>query len=853
MQASLFEDLSRQAKPRLKPNVFARLSRFSFRHPVLVILLWLVVLAGAAFVAGSTFQPPQSISFSTGSAAAQSLEKLRSAFPEIENLQTLQLASDDANLLRAKRDELADALVADKTDFALVATPGAGLFYEQYNIYYQPLSDVDARAAYALSLKPLFDALAEAPTTESLTTLVDNVSAALSQGRDSQGLDILFHEAAAAVNSLMAGADDRVDWPKIAGLTWQSAPKQATVIILPTANHSAIARQRLVATVATINKGGKITAALYGAEPPLAASTVDPVHGQRRIAVAVFLAALGCSLVLLAGLGQLPFVITVAMPALCAAATSAAALAMLSRGGWTSFWPAVLSSGLSALVISLRMNFSAAPTDFHAPAPESTVMLAAQRQGLKLLVLALAGLLPWAGWAALRDGAFAPLIGAEVTGAAVAAISTVMLFSALPKLASARLEWRAAEWIVPLHQALFAHKAWPLLRAIAACLLIGLSLSALILAPRALSVTGRALQKQDTVNMLAPSAKAASKIVGSLKSVPEAGSARWIGAFLPPDITEKNAALLTLKSQFARIAPPQPPDVDTLKEQISGLQDSLVAVVEAATQAPELKSSADDLRQSLESLTTKGTDAQVKAFENRMFGGFNRLGNVADGWATEAAPTLASLDPTLTRLFVARNGTQRIEVMPAEGVTAETLAGILEDRGFAVAAASLVEGRILDTFKAASRVLAYTLAGLGIAYCGLLTRQPAKATSAMASVVIALCTMAAIAGFVPVVPDAKTLMMATLAFAFVLTTAAAGFLRGGHYDDHAHHARHGVELLLPALVMAMIAAAAMVLKLTTPGMDLALMAAALMAGSIMIVLVQKPLIEMLQREGGGQG
>jgi hypothetical protein len=360
MRRELFDYITPSAPPpRLQPNVFARVARFSFRYAGFILLLWTMITT--AFLAAGLLSPNplpfKQLAFTSSTPASENLAALNHHFPNIDAMLTLTIANSDPGRLKLAQINLVAALEARKDLFDLVFAPGSGEYYDTHAMLYHATDEVKARVAYAKSLHPLFAALAEAPSTESLATLVSGVSAAIELGRDPQGLDALFVESGKAVQALMEGNNYPVDWTKVAGLNIDAQPKSTMVFAIPKPGANAKALDEISAVLKALKKSGGTVSSLNQATHGIAAE--KPVAPLPRQYAAFAIAAVFIIFTLVALLGQFSLATMVFVPVLVTTTMSFGALRLGWPAEFAQLWPLLLGTGISALQLSTRLSFAA--------------------------------------------------------------------------------------------------------------------------------------------------------------------------------------------------------------------------------------------------------------------------------------------------------------------------------------------------------------------------------------------------------------------------------------------------------------------------------------------------------------
>ena len=411
--------------PRLQANFYAKIARSSYLHATRVILIWVAICS--AVLSASIFNPQKSaratLEFSGADSAAKNLGILDRQFPNLNALMTFTISNPDPEQLKLARLNLIAELETGDAAFALVLTPGAGDYYQNHTIFYYPLEIVKARIDYALSLKPLFVAVAQSPTTESLATLVNEVSASITLGRDPQGLDAMFDESAKAVRSLMEGNDRHVDWSEIAGLNFDPLVKEAVVLALPKLGMNFKAAKIAKAAIAKLSNGAGTEISLRQSK---SVNTNSPAaEGTSRGLPFIALAIIFVGFVLFATIGRLNFALMILLPALVGEIIGLAALNIVYADQLPKLWPVFLGIAICSLQISSRLAFAILETFAVAVSTQSAVMLAFQKQGSGVVWLASLAVLVWCGWFAIAQAPFG-FLAAITIASLVASLSAAL-------------------------------------------------------------------------------------------------------------------------------------------------------------------------------------------------------------------------------------------------------------------------------------------------------------------------------------------------------------------------------------------------------------------------------------------
>ena len=847
MRRSLFDQLRQAgAAPRLKPNLFARIAQFAMHNANAVTLAALFMAALMAWPGYSHFPATMRLDFLGGGQAGKNWSRLQKDFPGIENLATISVAHPDGAKLKQIREDTVAKLKSHTDLFQQVLAPGSGDFYNTYGVYYRKPAELDARVSYAISLKPLFQAVAAAPRGDSLATLVNEVAAAIEQGRDPQGLDILFTEAAASVKALMAGEERAVDWLTVAGLSFNENAQAGMILVWPKPGDVTAANTMINSVAAELRTDPTVSVVIQ--EAPDEMTDLMPPGSQHRTLVVMAFSALLITMVLFALLGQLRLVFIALAPAGLASLAAAASLAYFVPAEWIGFWPVLVAAGALGLVLGLRFTFASLEPLAQRRGIETAVMLAAQKQGQGLVILAVACALPWGAWAAAADGRIIATVPTMIGATIVALLGTFLLQPALFAAWGRRYDWQAREWLAPLHDLLFDNSMWRSTRTVLMALIIPAILLGLWLHPAALEPQPEQNFSNAQVNLLVHSTAEATAAIAKLKDVPNAGAIRWLGAFLPADVEAKQLVLTQLKDAFPKIQPQQPSSVDDLQQQMDTLKESLGNIASAQGARPDLKAAADDLRRSLELFTNTGTEKELLHFENRMFGSFNRLGALGDQLSALEPPGFKNLDPALRSMFQASNGDLRIEVTPLKGTSSLALARDLDLRGFSVAHPAVGKLNNSEQFWRSLSVSSWVGLGLLLISLAITIRNLSGVLAATIVAIIALAGGLAVFLQFQLFLEPDTLLMGTCGVTLLLLIILDSFTKTPITTQPVHPAQHATEGWALTLLLAAGAAPVILLNLQPWSNRVATLLALMIMTTAVVGLFLVPLVRALRRD-----
>ena len=840
---TLFDYEPVEQKPqKLQPNGFAHLARFAFRNAVFILLLWCVVAAIAIFFVSQKIQRSnqQPFEFSSASTPAETLKLLNKNLPNLESLIAISLSNENPEALSSVRDALVSLLENQKDQFEFVFSPGTGDYYESHALLYHSKQDIAARVAYALSLRPLFSALAQAPNTESISTLVSEVSAAIKQGRDPQGLDDLFRQSASSLQALMQNSKQPVDWTVIAGLNIDPAAKSALILVLPKLNQDEKAVIYLKQTLVAL---GEKTATQAKLEQ---ASTVrnearTAAYASGPITLAMSLAFFSALLVLYSVLGGANLVAMISLPTTIGVIISVLIASINMPANVLSLWPVFAGVGFFGLLISTRFVFSGAEAMSENRNLETAIMLAAQKQGIGLLWLTIINLAVWAGFFALwgHQAAFTAAIAA--TGIVSAFCASLTLVPAIARLFGPQFDWPAQGWITPTYEFLFGNRIWVSIRMFLTLIVLAATGAAVFYAPDAFKNMKMQGSENQPVNLIVASSEEAQSLLERLKSVPEASAVRWLGAFLPQDVDEKLAALAPLKDQFPRIGSLNAQTSDDMRDQIATLQDTLREIAALPSTRPELRSAADEFRHSVELLLGTSTNAEIVEIENRLFGRFNNLADRANSLASLEKPNLETLDPHLKLLFQSPDDIYRIEVSPMPGKTNAQLAEIFFKNNFPVAHPSLVEGQRAQDLKSSMIYAATAATVLGLVLMCMSIAEGAGIASSILTSLLLISLFAGVAGLTKLDLQAEYIFGFVALLALLFSISASIYLKAQISVQGAQSALYAVEAWLPAIVTLACIAPVFLLGIDTAKTSAIIFSTAIAAMTAIIGFLLRPL------------
>lgn len=663
------------ARPRLRPNIFARLARYCVARsmPVLLIAAFLMTAAATLAALGTGFDFGRPVEIPVDRAAQAAKARYQAEFPAVASLMVVRVSAEDSTLSQNAAQFIARKLQADEANIEQVFIPGLGAFYDRFSFLYLPPGDINSRVERVKRLKPLFQAIAASPNLAGLSTLVNQVAEAVQKGRSPQGLESLFVQMSDAIKKQVSNKPVPLDWARVAGLRIETKNKEWVAVVQPQAGRLQEARIAIEALTASVLKSRpelKITSDF----PPEAKANTSGSSG-RQIVVCLLLSLLLFLPLVIASLRNLYSIVLFLVPPI-AAITAAFALA--------SFAAPVLDQTIATLlfavllpVLGLSITMAAAlRKPGKAGSGTSLIMLAAQEMGP--LILTLAGMVcaAWLLWSVMGFSSIARLSVIVIFAAFTGSAAALMLVPALASLIS-KPEGEPPANFYDQATAQNLRAIWHKLRPPLTFLLIAASLFCIVFfsslnfsASRIPGVEASSASRglQFTVEGEA----AAAKLVADLQQIPEVGTVRWMGTFMPQQVEQKRKILQDLVGAIPGVSDGAAVGPYDLLENLRGIEAGLRVISDGAGTDDGLRASAHDLRRSLAVLasTSEKPESTAAELERLLFSGFGELTKAADALSRLTAPQLPDLDQNLRALYVADNDRWRVEALPKRLISA---------------------------------------------------------------------------------------------------------------------------------------------------------------------------------------
>jgi len=730
-------------KPRLRPNVFARMARFCFRHGLIIIAAWMALAIPALVfaVTAMQIQIQDQVLVTDNSAVGEEQSRLAAEFPEPSESIVAVIDSKDPKLARSGAERMAARMAEQTNVFRNVFAPGTGRFFDDTGVLYLNEEGVSAMAARIARSGPLFQALSISPNLTGLAVLADQVARVAAEGRSPEVVAALFNDAAKTVQAQVAGQRRDLDWPSLIehGVTIESP--RWYVLSYPMANgdadpaRHAVEEARRLADLTQTEFGGRISVQLTG-RPVLRA--MAPPLDIRVLLLPALLSGIVLLVILGFGLSRFGSVmIVLLMAAITFVIITALALAVLGAFDRVSLTYPVLFSGVISIT-TICLILRAEEAEQCGSGRLAAAMLAAQAMGLPMLAW-LAGIsatgfaLYGSPFVALQKLAIVLAIMSVVIFVAAATLLPAFLSLLKPRFHDETDEDERVHWLDNVMAKPPSYGWWSLRRGLAATLIAVAVLCASLApalhfeSPTEVTRSGtsaaerlfRDLSAQEpsllaSAQILAEAGDPARILVRRLSTLPQVESIRWVETFLPPGEAEKRAILARLQGVFPRstTAVSDIPD-DLLRAEFVKLQDGLQRIAAEPKATPELAQAANELRRSLLLLDGNGiaNPQALRQLERTFFVRLQVLLDRIDRLAHLDPLTVDRLDPAIHRQYVSRTGLWRIEVQPRRPDDIESFAAALRSVTPAAAGAALVQADRLAVMRAAipSYVGAWTL------------------------------------------------------------------------------------------------------------------------------------------------
>jgi hypothetical protein len=636
---------------------------------LIAAFLMTAVVTLAALGTRFDFDHPVAIPIDRANQAARL--RYQADFPAVASLMVVRVSNENSILSQNAAQFIARRLQADKTSIGQVFIPGLGVFYDRFGFLYLPPDDISSRVERVKRLKPLFQAIAASPNLAGLSTLVNQVAEAVQKGRSPQGLESLFVQMSDTIKKQVSNKPVPLDWPRVAGLRVDAKNKEWVVVVQPQPGRLQEARIAIEALTASVLKSRpalKITSDF----PPEAKANATGSSG-RQIVVCLLLSLLLFLPLVIASLRNVYSIVLFLVPPIAAIITAfaVASFAAPVLDQTTATLPfAVL---LPVMGLSIAMA-SALRKPGKAGSGTSLIMLAAHEMGPLLVALAAMVCTTWVLWSVMGFSSIARLSAIVIFAAFAGLAATLILVPAFASLIS-KPEGESPADFYDQATAQNLRAIWHKLRPPLSALLMAASLFCIVFfsslnfsASRNPVVSSAARGLQFTVEGEA----AAARLVADLQQIPEVGTVRWMGTFLPQQVEQKRKILQDLAGTIPGVSDGGAVGPYDLLENLRGIEVGLRVISDGAGTDNGLRASAHELRRSLAVLasTSKTPESTAAELERLLFSGFGELTKTADALSRLTAPQLPDMDQNLRALYVTGGDRWRVEALPKRLISA---------------------------------------------------------------------------------------------------------------------------------------------------------------------------------------
>lgn len=665
------------ARPRLRPNIFARLARYCVARSMAVLLIAAFLMTAAATLAalGTRLDFSRPIEIPIDRAAQSARMRYQAEFPAVASLMVVRVSAEDSTLSQNAAQFMARKLQADKANIGQVFIPGLGAFYDRFGFLYLPPDEISLRVERVKRLKPLFQAIAAAPNLAGLSTLVNEVAEAVQKGRSPQGLESLFVQMSDTIKKQVSNKPIPLDWPRVAGLRVEAKNKEWVVVVQPKASRLQEARIAIEALTASVLKS-RPELKIISDFPPEAKADATRSSG-RQIVVCLLLSLLLFLPLVIASLRNVYSIALFLVPPIAAiaaafAGASFAAPVLDQTLATLAFAPLLPVMGFSIAMVAVLRKPGATGSG------TSLIMLAAHEMGPLLLTLAGMVCTTWLLWTVMGFSSIARLSAIVIFAAFTGLAAALMLVPALASLISKPQGEPPADFYDQA-TAQNLRAIWHKLRPPLTFLLMAASLFCIVFfsslnfsTSRLPGADGEASSASRGLQFTVEGEAAAAKLVADLQQIPEVGTVRWMGTFMPQQVGQKRKILQDLAGTIPGVSDGGAVGPHDLLENLRGIEVGLRVISDGAGTDDGLRASAHELRRSLAVLssTSERPESTAADLERLLFSGFGELAKAADGLSRLTAPQLPDLDQNLRALYVAGGDRWRVEALPKRLISA---------------------------------------------------------------------------------------------------------------------------------------------------------------------------------------
>ncbi len=662
-------------RQRLRPNVYARLARFSAAHGSIIVLLYAVLAMICGSYAASVLQidPDQRPRITLDENTARLQAELGRQFPGIEQTFLALADSSDPQTAREQALALAATLSAREDLFLSAFVPGTGDFYEANALLFRDKAEVRARVDGLIQAEPLHYAMASAPDILGFASLITEIGKAVEQGRSPPGLEAMLLAASTAIEAEVKGNPRPVQWVALAGLDGEVLSQRWFVLATPRPG----VEPQAAAAARQASEGMQGVTWLW----PRRALAAAP-SAARDFVVPASLSVLLSVLLTAAVLGSIRQTLALMLGGVVTLSCAAAAAAAMGRPLDGATWSFALASLAPVFVAGSMLCTTFAGCRAKGISVMQSVMLAGHRQGGLVTAAILIFAAMWLSWLLRQLPSLSQFAAIALISCALAWLVSMTLLPAALSIMAVRRPAEEPNWLdealggkASPHGSRHGRNAMDALAMIvlAASIFCAAFLPAVRFGERQLPSTPPPLietpDARGAVHILVPQQRV-EELVSQLAGLPEVGAIRNATQFLPPEAPEKIGELRRLSS-LSPFEPAfrGPADAVQLGQSFAELEEQLTAIAVGPATSPALREAALRLRRAIALFLAPGppTAARVAELERSLFGGLGQLSALAERLAKLEAPAVGSLDPRLLRRFVSEQGVWRIEVMPRSG------------------------------------------------------------------------------------------------------------------------------------------------------------------------------------------
>ncbi len=602
------------------------------------------------------------------------------AFPQLADAMLVIVDARTPELAEAGATWLATAFASDHAHFRRVTRPDGGEWFAREGLLFGSQEDVRASTGALVEAQPLLGPLAADPSVRGVTTALSTVLDGVVNGSTTLGrLDAPMRALSSAAEASLAGKPAHFSWQRLfgGGKGALAAPTRRLVLVQPVLDHASLMPGEAASDavrVAARALGSGVRVQLTG-EVPLADDEFATLQENIGLVGVVMLLAMLVTLWFAVRSARLVAAI-MATTLVGLVVTAALGLAVVGRFNLISvaFIPLFVGLGVD-FGIQLTVRFNAERADGAIPSQALTRAAAALGAPLSLaaaaVFLGFGAFLPTAYIGIAELGVIAGL------GMVIALLFSVTLLPALILLVrpGAPRQEVGFAWAAPVDRFLERRR-----RAVLGAFVVATMLSIAALpfvrfdfnplhlrdpdAPsmRALADLTRDPERTpNTIDVLAPNARAAAVLAKRLSALPEVKQVVSLDSFVPEDQPAKLAqiadasTLLDLTLNPFDVAPP-PSDA----EMVAALRGTAAKLEQVGGKADAPRRLAHDLDR-----LANGTPAQRAAFNSALSQPLTVMLDQAR-LALQAQPvTRATLPVVLARDYVAPDGIARLQVFPS--------------------------------------------------------------------------------------------------------------------------------------------------------------------------------------------